>query len=100
MEKLQVEFTGTGEVSGLFFKQVESNGYAFIYEVKHPMVYETYYEVFARRISSVTGNEEYPPRNEFGLSAFCCIDYDKAHEIYLELSKSIKERNDNELADQ
>ena len=100
MEKLQVEFTGTGEVSGWGFKQVASNGYAFIYEVKQPMVDETYYEVFTRRINGVTGNEEYPPRSEFGVSAFCCIDYDKAHEIYLELSKGIKERNDNELADQ
>ena len=97
MEKLRTEFTGTGKVSGLFFKQVESNGYAFIYEVKHPMVYETYYEVFARRISSVTGNEEYPPRSEFGVSAFCCIDYDKAHELYKKLSQRAKDKQDAEF---
>ena len=99
MEKLRTEFTGTGEVSGLFFKQVESNGYAFIYEVKHPMVYETYYEVFARRISSVTGNEEYPPRSEFGVSAFFCIDYDKAKEVYHKLSQRERERKDAEFQD-
>ena len=99
MEKLRTEFTGTGKVSGLFFKQVESNGYAFIYEVKHPMVYETYYEVFARRISSVTGNEEYPPRSEFGASAFCCIDYEKAQELYKKLSQRAKDKQDAEFAD-
>ena len=99
MEKLRTEFTGTGEVSGWGFKQVASNGYAFIYEVKHPMVYETYYEVFARRISSVTGNEEYPLRSEFGVSAFCCIDYEKAQELYKKLSQRAKDKQDAEFAD-
>ena len=99
MEKLQVEFTGTGEVSGLFFNYLESNGYAFIYEVRHPMVYETYYEVFARHINGVTGNEEYPPRSEFGVSAFCCIDYDKAQELYKKLSQRAKDKQDAAFAD-
>ena len=99
MEKLQVEFTGTGEVSGWGFKQVASNGYAFIYEVKQPMVDETYYEVFTRRINGVTGNEEYPPRKAFGISAYCCIGYDKANEVYHKLSQRERERRDAEFQD-
>ena len=99
MEKLQVEFTGTGEVSGWGFRQVASNGYALIYEVKQPMVEESYYEVFTRRINSVTGNEEYPPRRAFGVDAYCCIDYEKAQELYKKLSKRVNERKDSEFAD-
>ena len=99
MEKLQVEFTGAGEVSGWGFKQVASNGYAFIYEVKQPMVDETYYEVFTRRINGVTGNEEYPPRKAFGVDAFCRIDYEKAQELYKKLSQRAKDKQDAAFAD-
>lgn len=99
MEKLQVEFTGTGEVSGWGFKQVASNGYAFIYEVKQPMVDETYYEVFPRRVNGHTNSEEYPSRKAFGISAYCCIGYDKANEVYRKLSKRERERKDAEFQD-
>lgn len=99
MEKLQVEFTGTGEVSGWGFKQVATNGYAFIYEVKQPMVDESYYEVFPRRVNGHTNSEEYPPRKAFGATAYCCIGYEKAKEVYNKLSKRERERKDSEFQD-
>lgn len=99
MKKLKQEFTGTGEVKGWSFRQIASNGYAFIYEVKQPMVDESYYEVFPRRVNGHTNSEEYPPRKAFGISAYCCIGYDKANEVYRKLSKRERERKDAEFQD-
>lgn len=99
MKKLEKEFTGVGEVKGFGFKQITSNGYAFIYEVKQPMVDESYYEVFERRVNTQYNCESYPSRKAFGIWAFCCISYERAQEIYKKLSKRVKAHKDAEFQD-
>lgn len=96
IKELETEFEGKGEVKGFFFRQITSNGYAYVYRVKHPDVKEPYYEVFERRINEQYDCVSYPKSKSFGLWAWCCINMQKAMERYAEITERMKNReNEN-----
>ena len=92
MKELEKEFIGIGEVKDFRFKQILSNNYAYMYEVKNPDVYEVYYEVFERRINEQFGCVSYPKGKAFGIWAWCITDYDRAKEKFDWLTKRSEKR--------
>jgi len=89
MEELPTSFTGTGEVKGLQFRQLESNEKGSFYEVSDSEGHK-HYEVFGRveqqeGIRVMQGIEVpikakvlYPKSNSFGITAWCIRDFNKA----------------------
>ena len=95
MKDLKTEFAGIGEVRGFTFKQLHSNGYAYLYEVKNPDENIPHYEVFERVENVQFDCVSYPKAKSFGVWAWCMKDYDKAMKKYDELTKKVKERLEN-----
>jgi hypothetical protein len=104
MIELQKEFTGTGEVRGFEFKQIDASDNAFLYEVYCPDIDEKHYETFKRKeskdnTSMISGIEvffaakvKYPSSADFSKFAFSYRDKNKAIEKFNELT-SLKNEN-------
>lgn len=92
MKELKKEFIGIGEVRGFQFKQLQANGYAYLYEVLNPESNNTHYEVFERVENTIFDCVSYPKSKSFGVWAWCIHDYDKAIKQYDEITKKVKER--------
>lgn len=95
-EKLPKTFTGTGEVKGFLFNQLEETSQAYLYEVidngrKH-------FEVFVKKVvplcvdfenrvySETEFKESYPKSGVFGLYAWTYNEMEKAKEKLNEIS--------------
>ena len=92
MKELKKEFIGIGEVRGYQFKQLQSNGYAYVYEVNNPEETKPHYEVFERVENTIFDCVSYPKLKSFGVWAWCISDYSKAMLKYDEITKKVKER--------
>lgn len=89
IEKLPVEFIGSGEVDGFRFKQVREGNNAYIYQVNN-----SYYEVFLKRItakcvdfgkriySDTEFKETYPTAKHFGAWAATTGKIERAEDIF------------------
>lgn len=96
MKELKKEFIGIGEVRGFQFKQLQANGYAYLYEVVNPESNNTHYEVFERVENTIFDCISYPKSKSFGVWAWCIHDYDKAIKKYDEITKKVQERLENQ----
>lgn len=105
IEKLDKQFTGTGEVKGFTFSQVLESENCYVYEVKQDEDCENvHYEVFkklispkcidfAKKVYSETEfKETYPKSNQFGLVAWNSSDYNKAENKLIELEAQIRNK--------
>lgn len=92
MKELKKEFIGIGEVRGFQFKQLQANGYAYLYEVLNPESNNTHYEAFERVENTIFDCVSYPKSKSFGVWAWCIHDYDKAIKKYDEITKKVQER--------
>lgn len=95
MKELKTEFIGIGEVRGFTFKQLNANGYAYMYEVKNPDEQSSHYEVFERVENTAFDCVSYPKSKSFGVWAWCIKDYEKAYKKYDEITNKVKERLEN-----
>lgn len=100
--ELELEFTGTGEVDGMQFTQVDKSDFGYLYQVTDESV--TRYEVFlkkstpicldfANRVYSETDTKDiYPNSKHFGVWAWGVSDETYAKRMFseLELHKSNK----------
>jgi hypothetical protein len=84
MKELECEFTGKGQVKGFLFTQLKSNHNAYLYEVKDGKL--THYEVFKRKENIRFNCVSYPKNNSFGVWAFTTRDYNRALQIFVDLS--------------
>lgn len=90
MRILGTSFKGSGEMSGVIFKQLKKSEKAFMYELTDRETRQKHWEVFEKRVSkakeAVLGGklikyeetEVYPKSNCFGNWAWCFTDYEKA----------------------
>lgn len=92
MKELRKEFIGIGEVKGFMFKQLNANGYAYLYEVVSPNDNTPHYEVFERIENVIFDCVSYPKSKSFGIWAWCISDYDKAVKKYEETTQKVKKR--------
>jgi len=105
IEKLEKQFTGTGEVKDFTFSQVLESENCYVYEVKQGEDCDNaHYEVFnkiispkcidfAKKIYSETEfKESYPKANHFGLVAWTYRDYNKAKSKLNELEAQIRNK--------
>lgn len=95
MKELKKEFTGIGEVRGFMFKQLEFNGYAYLYEVKNCEANKVHYEVFERVENESFDCVSYPKSKSFGVWAWCINDYEKAKKKFEEITQKVKNRIEN-----
>lgn len=93
IKELDKYIVGRGEVRGFIFKQLKSNGYAYLYEVENEG--DIYYEVFERRVNTQFETVSYPSAKAFGVWAFCIYKKDKAEAKYEELTEKVKIRELN-----
>lgn len=96
--KLPVEFTGTKEVKGFKFKQIEESNNCYIYEVTDES--NKHYEVI-RKLTAPAYNfqlkasdynklhEFYPNSKHFGTSAWTFRSKDKAQEKVCNIEKNL-----------
>lgn len=92
MKELKKEFLGIGEVRGFQFKQLQANGYAYVYEVYNQEANSTHYEVFERVENEAFDCVSYPKSKSFGVWAWCIHDYTKAMQKYDKITKKVQER--------
>ena len=95
MKELKTEFVGIGEVRGFTFKQLNANGYAYMYEVKNPDEQSSHYEVFERVENTAFDCVSYPKSKSFGVWAWFIKDYEKACKKYDKITNKVKERLEN-----
>lgn len=98
MIELKKEFDGVGQMSGYKFTQLQKSENAFLYSLVEPEHKTIHFEVFKRvvspeadveiggRIIHYTEREVYPNINQFGVTAWCFTNIDKAKEKFTELS--------------
>lgn len=98
IHELEDEFVGIGEVKGIIFKKKKKNEHAYIFELTDSGD-NVYYEVFQRNIvplcidfekkvfSETEFKESYPKSNSFGNLAWTTKNYEKAIEIFNEITK-------------
>ena len=108
MQELETTFEGRGEVRGTHFQQIRKSDLAFLYELTDIETGQIRYEVFTK-IESKGGSgilggvminfaEKvlYPTSKQFGVTAWCIIDFPRAIKKFNELSgiqHSIKRNN-------
>lgn len=92
-KELEQVIEGKGECRGFTFRQIKSNGYAYVYEVDNDGY--IHYEVFERIINKQFMCVSYPKSNSFGIWAFCVHKLDKALQKYEELTEKVKNRLNN-----
>lgn len=78
MKELNIEFDGRGEVRGFKFKQLLSNGIAYLYEVTQPLTSKKHYEVFLRKENTRYDCISYPNSKHFGKWAWSYNSYEEA----------------------
>lgn len=98
MKELEIQFEGSGEVSGMTFTQVQKSEKAFMYKLTDSETGKIHFEVFEKRVQEegevVLGGqvvkyeekELYPKSNSFGAWAWCFTDHEKACVKFNELS--------------
>lgn len=101
MIELKKEFNGVGQMSGYKFTQLHKSENAFLYSVTNLEHDTIHYEVFKRVVSPesnvviggktihYTKHEVYPSINQFGVTAWCVVNIDRAKEKFTELSNHI-----------
>jgi len=104
--KIPIKFTGRAEVKGFSFTQILDGVYAYLYEVNTGDT--IHYEVFKKRsqflcidfkkhiYSEDIKKEQYPNRNQFGVTALTFKDLDKATSRIFKLEKAEKTKQENE----
>lgn len=86
---LENEFTGTGEVKGFKFRKITTLEHVYLYEVSSSdgnVWYEYFKRLntpicidFEKRLYSDTEFKEiYPKAKDFGITAWCLTDFDRA----------------------
>lgn len=102
--ELEKEFVGTGEVSGVNFKQISSSDRAFLYS-RCEDDGDTSFEVFLRKLtpmcidfdnrvySEVDFKEMYPKSKDFGVWAWSYMSINKAEEKFQQLTNGNKTDN-------
>ena len=102
--ELEKEFIGTGEVSGVNFRQISSNEGAFLYS-RCEDDGNVSYEVFARKLtpmcidfdnriySEVDFKELYPKSKDFGVWAWSYMSLEKAEDKFQQLTNGNKADN-------
>ena len=97
MKPLQKEFDGIGEVKGFRFKQLKSNGKAYIYEVYQDSSNSpTHYEVFEHRENNQYNVVSYPRSAAFGVYAYTEKTIQDAERKYEELTDRVNKRKKDE----
>jgi len=84
MKQLEKKFTGKGEVKGFSFTQLKNNGKAYIYEVADGSF--KHYEVFKHKENTQFKCISYPRSKSFGIWAFSVSTFERANEIFEELT--------------
>ena len=96
--ELEKTFIGTGEAKGDVFKQLKSSKFAFVYS-RNINDQTIYYEVFQKRVvalcldfskrlySETEFKEIYPTAKDFGITAWCYGNLDKAMQKFESLTK-------------
>ena len=84
MKQLEKQFVGKGQVRGFLFTQIKKNEKAYIYEVQDGSVLR--YEVFKHKENNRFGCVTYPRDKSFGIWAFTTDSYERALQIYEDLS--------------
>lgn len=108
MRELDKDFEGRGVMRGIHFKQILSNGYAYIYELRSKGedgdVAKVWYEVFARKenkggVAELNGvkveyepSVMYPKEKAFGFWAWSSYSLDRAMNIYQTITKYNKDK--------
>ena len=87
MKELPEYFEGKGEVAGFSFHQVIKTTKWCVYEVTHPRVKKSHFEVFLRRVNKRFNCESYPRSTAFGKWAWTCPDLRKAKLRMASISK-------------
>ena len=87
MKELAKYFTGKGEVRGFEFTQLESNGRAYLYQVRTPLDGRIHYEIFRRKENARFNCISYPGSKAFGDWATTTRDYEKTLFLYNEMAK-------------
>lgn len=89
IKELEDNFIGTGSVSGFKFKKLHQTELGYLYEVDSGDE-DIHYEVFEKKISPICIDfdtrtyskteykEVYPRDEDFGKTAFCCLEYKEA----------------------
>lgn len=77
MKELELEFNGTGEVKGYFFKQIKFSDSGYVYSVSYGNKV-SHYEVFCKKINNKFGCISYPRSKSFGLWAWTYGDFESA----------------------
>jgi len=104
INKLELEFNGTGEVSEFKFIQIKSNEYSKIYKVFNEFG-DSWYEVFETKVvplcldfenriySETEFKEAYPKSRDFGIWAYTTKDANRATAISFEIDNK-KQKDD------
>jgi phage tail sheath protein FI len=85
MKELETEFIGTGEVSGMKFRQIAISPKAYIYEVTNND--SQHYEVFKRTENTRFQTVSYPSAKSFGLWAWIKSELTDATKLFDRLSQ-------------
>ncbi len=91
MKELMQSFEGKGEVSGFRFRQIANTSAGYIYEVRHPEVKKSHFEVFKRRVNHRFQLISYPRANAFGQWAWTYPDLESAQKKLEEISQAIND---------
>lgn len=86
MKELEMRFSGTGEVKGYEFEQMECSAFAYIYKKTHVESENVSYEVFKRVENRQFDCISYPKSKSFGVWAWEYNNFQKALNRFFDIN--------------
>lgn len=86
MKELEMRFSGTGEVKGYEFEQLEYSAFAYIYKKTHVESKSVSYEVFKRVENRQFDCVSYPKSKSFGVWAWEYNTHQKALNRFFDIN--------------
>ena len=85
MKELELKFSGTGEVKGYEFEQLDKSKFAYIYKKTHVESGTVSYEVFKRMENRQFDCISYPKSKSFGVWAWEYSDHLAALRCFMDI---------------